>query len=69
MVKTWALVKDGVVINTVLASDEDIKDPQFTWIDVTGTTIGINWVTQDNKTFDSPTPDAYGNSISVTLNG
>lgn len=35
MIKVWALILNGLVVNTVLASDQDIKDPAYVWIDIT----------------------------------
>jgi len=31
----WAVIKDGVVVNTVVASEEDIKDSNYNWINIT----------------------------------
>jgi len=64
MFKSWALIKDGVIVNTVLALDSDNKDPNYIWIPVTGTCIGINWTTSDNINFTSP-----DGSLTVGLNG
>jgi hypothetical protein len=31
----WAVIQNGVVVNTVVASDSDYKDPNYTWVKVT----------------------------------
>ena len=53
MVKTWAVILNGLVINVVLATDEDFKDPQYVWVDITGTHYGMNW-TYDGTNFTMP---------------
>ena len=53
MVSTFALVQTGVIVNTVLASPTDPKDPAFIWVDITayGPMPGIGWTTTDNINF------------------
>lgn len=31
----WAMIQNGVVINTVMASDSDYKYPPYTWVKLT----------------------------------
>ena len=35
MEKIWALIIEGLVVNCVIASVEDSKDSQYTWVDIT----------------------------------
>lgn len=53
---TWLMVKDGVVVNSVYASDEDQKDPSYVWVKVTNYNPmpGIGWTTSDNINFIDP---------------
>ena len=58
--ETWLMIQNGVVVNSVYASDTDIKDPAYIWVNVTNypTEYGympcINWTTSDNITFTAP---------------
>ena len=52
----YALVQNGIIINTVLASPADIKDPIYIWVDITSYSPrpGIGWATTDNINFTPP---------------
>jgi len=56
MVKTWAVILNGIIVNTVLASDSDIKDPQYIWVDISNYSPmpGVGWTTSDNINFNPP---------------
>jgi hypothetical protein len=60
MPDTYALIQNGVVVNTVLASSTDSQDPSYTWVDITNYSInqgyipGIGWTTTDNVNFTQP---------------
>ncbi len=57
MISVWAMIQNGVVINTVIASDTDNKYAPYTWVNLTGLTctdgtpITIGCTTTDNVTF------------------
>lgn len=55
MARIWAMVQDGMVINTIMASDDDYKDPDYLWVDLTGVDPqpGIGW-TYDGSTLSQP---------------
>ena len=55
------MILNGLVMNTVYASDSDIKYPPCTWVNVTGqlcvdgvTPIQIGCTTSDNINFNPP---------------
>jgi hypothetical protein len=52
----WAMIQNGVIVNTVYASQSDIKDPSYIWVNITNyspvPTIG--WITTDNINFSQP---------------
>jgi hypothetical protein len=52
----WAMIQNGVIVNTVLASQTDIKDPAYVWVNISGysPTPGIGWTTTDNVNFTQP---------------
>jgi hypothetical protein len=60
LMNIWAMIQNGIILNTVYASSTDIKDPNYTWVDITnyltayGYMPGINWTTTDNINFTSP---------------
>lgn len=55
----WAMIQNGVIVNTVIASDSDIKDPNYIWVNITnyqtsnGYMPGVGWTTTDNINFVS----------------
>jgi hypothetical protein len=51
----YALIQNGIVVNTVLAGVNDAKDPAYLWLDITSLTPepGIGW-TYDNGVFTAP---------------
>jgi hypothetical protein len=55
----WAIIQNGTIVNTVYASQSDIKDPKYTWVDITNynPVPGIGWTTVDNINF---TPQVGG---------
>ena len=59
MADTYALIQDGMVVNTVLASPADPKSSNYVWVDVTTTTPqpAIGW-SYNGTSFTSPTPAA-----------
>lgn len=54
--ETWLMIQKGMVINSVYASESDIKDPNYIWVNVTNYNPmpGINWTTLDNINFTPP---------------
>ena len=54
--ESWAMIQNGVIVNTVYASDSDIKDPAYIWVNITSYTPipGIGWTTTDNINFIPP---------------
>lgn len=54
--ETWLMIQNGIVMNSVYASDSDIKDPNYTWVNVTNypQIPGIGWSTSDNVNFSPP---------------
>jgi hypothetical protein len=59
MIKTWAVILNGLIVNTVRASDSDIKDPAYIWVDLSqyNPQPGIGWTTSDNINFSQPLGD------------
>jgi hypothetical protein len=51
----WAMIQNGVVVNTVLASPTDFKDPNYIWVNITAYSPmpGIGW-TYDGSNFTQP---------------
>ena len=54
--ETWAMIQSGVIVNTVYASDSDVKDPSYVWVNITNIVPmpGIGWTTTDNINFTQP---------------
>ena len=56
----WVMIQNGIVVNYVIASDSDAKDPNYIWVNVTnypqnyGYMPGMNWTTSDNINFTPP---------------
>lgn len=52
----WAMIQNGTITNTVLASETDNKDPNYIWVNITNyiPAPGIGWTTIDNMTFTAP---------------
>lgn len=55
MAKKYATLVDGIVDNIVLADEEDYKDPQFDWVDLTDVNPqpGSGW-SYDGNVFTQP---------------
>jgi hypothetical protein len=60
LMETWAMIQNGMIFNTVIASDSDIKDPNYIWVNITnypmsqGYMPGVGWSTTDNINFTPP---------------
>jgi hypothetical protein len=56
MPHTYALILNGVIVNTVLANPSDPQNPAYTWADISGYVPmpGIGWTTTDNVNFTPP---------------
>jgi hypothetical protein len=56
----WAMIQNGIIVNTVIASSTDPKNPAYIWVDITnyltnnGYTPSIGWTTTDNINFTAP---------------
>lgn len=56
----YAMIQNGTIINTVMASSTDPKDPAYIWVDITdysttqGYMPGVGWTTTDNINFTQP---------------
>lgn len=55
MLDTYALIQNGIIINTVMAASTDPQDSNYTWIDITNINPqpGIGW-TYDGANFTGP---------------
>jgi len=53
----WAMILNGIITNTVYASNTDIKDSTYIWVDITNynPSPGVGWTTTDNINFTPPT--------------
>jgi len=60
MNQIWAWIENGEVVNTVYASDSDVKDPKYLWINITNMNPqpGIGWK-YDGANFIAP-PGFFG---------
>lgn len=49
------MIQNGIVVNAVLASNEDLKDPNYLWVDITNVVPrpSIGWI-YDGKNFNNP---------------
>lgn len=54
--EVWAMIQNGVIINTVVASDSDWKDPNYIWVNIVAyiPRPAIGWITSDNINFVPP---------------
>lgn len=59
MADTYALIQNGMVVNTVLANTTDPKSSNYTWIDITSMNPQpcVGW-SYSGSTFAAPTPPA-----------
>jgi hypothetical protein len=57
--EVWAMVQNGIIINTVVSSDSDPKDPSYIWVNITLYPLrpAIGWITSDNINFTQPVGD------------
>lgn len=55
----FALIQNGVIINTIIANPSDPQDPNYIWVDITNYNPipGIGWTTTDNINFIPPSGD------------
>ena len=55
MSEVWAMIQNGAIINTIIASDSDIKDQNYIWINITNIVPmpSIGW-TYDGSNFNGP---------------
>lgn len=57
MADVYALIQNGIVVNTVMAYSTDPKDPSYIWVVITnyptsqGYMPGVGWITSDNINF------------------
>lgn len=53
---TYALIQNGVIVNTVLADSKDFQDPSYVWVDIDNIDPlpSIGWTTTDNINFSIP---------------
>ena len=51
----YAVILNGVVINTIIANTTSYFDPSFQYAIISGTPTGIGWTTIDNINFLPPT--------------
>jgi hypothetical protein len=56
IMETWLMIQSGIVVNSVYASDMDVKDPAYIWVNVTNYNPipAIGWTTTDNISFTNP---------------
>jgi hypothetical protein len=56
MVYTYAVILNGIIVNTILASPSDYFDPQYTYVIITNYNPlpGVGWTTSDNMNFIIP---------------
>lgn len=53
----YAMIQNGIIVNTVMASSTDPKDPTYVWTDITnyatmqGYMPGVGWTTIDYVNF------------------
>lgn len=66
---TYAMIKDGTVVNVVLANVDDPLDPDYTWVDITSMTPqpSINY-TYDGTTFTPPAPVLPSLPVAIATN-
>jgi hypothetical protein len=56
MIHVYALIANGIIVNTVLAQPTDPQDENYIWVDITAYSPipGIGWTTTDNINFTPP---------------
>lgn len=56
MPNKYALIQNGIIVNTVLANPNDQQDPNYIWVDITNISPQpcIGYTTSDNQTFTGP---------------
>lgn len=59
MIGVWAVIQNGIILNTVMVSQTDYKDPQYAWVEITNydPRPSIGWTTTDFINFTPPVED------------